>query len=78
MPDIAEGNGWKLEDGSLQAIMTDILPAPDFSIELNSCKCKKTNCKNNQCSCKKLKLTCTEACLCLNCENQDSTFEHID
>ena len=31
-------NGWEERDGKLVAIMTDQLPAPEYSIELNSCK----------------------------------------
>ena len=31
--------GWETKDGKLFPIMTDNLPAPLFSIELNSCNC---------------------------------------
>ena len=66
------GNGW---DENLVPIMTDELPAPDFSLELTVCRCKKSNCANNQCSCRRHKLVCTEACHCSNCENEVLSFE---
>ena len=52
------GNGW---DENLAPVMTDELPAPEFSLELTVCKCKKSKCSNNQCSCHENKLSCTEA-----------------
>ena len=58
LPDIV-GNGWSIE---LYSIMTDGLPAPESSIELSSCGCKKTNCGTNKCSCRRNNLCCTEAC----------------
>ena len=69
------GNGW---DESLTPVLTDELPAPEFSLELTVCKCKKTNCANNQCSCRKHKLACTEACQCSNCENEELSFEDLE
>ena len=57
--------------------MSDELPAPEFSLELTICRCKKTHCANNQCSCRKHKLVCTEACLCTTCDNEALSFEDI-
>ena len=58
--------------------MTDQLPAPKFSIEMNSCNCKKTNCLGNRCSCAKNGLRCTDLCKCISCENEDMRFTAID
>ena len=33
--------GWKMEDDSLVAVMADILAAPETSIEMVICGCKK-------------------------------------
>ena len=68
------GNGWNKD---FVPIMTDELPAPEFSLELTICGCKKTHCANNQCSCRKHKLICTEACQCTTCENEVLSFEDI-
>ena len=68
------GNGW---DKDSVPIMTDELPAPEFSLELTICGCKKSHCANNQCSCRKNKLLCTEACHCISCENESLSFEEI-
>ena len=40
----AADNGWEKKEGRLLAIMLDQLPAPEYSIEMSSCKCKKTKC----------------------------------
>ena len=73
LPDLI-GNGW---DNDLVPVMTDELPAPEFSLELTICKCKKTHCSNNQCSCRKHKFQCTEACQCTTCDNEVLSFEEI-
>ena len=78
VPDCSENQGWKIEEGDLVAIMTDSLPAPEISIEMVTCGCKKTKCTNNQCGCFKTNQRCSEACLRQNCENEDSFFEEID
>ena len=51
IPTIGPEYGWNIENGQLTAIMTDMLPAPEFSLELSSCACKKTKCDSKQCSC---------------------------
>ena len=77
LPDRTTDNGWELEDNLLAAIMTDMLPAPKFSIELSSCHCKKTKCLNKQCTCAKNKLRCTELCDCIDCENVEELFAEL-
>ena len=67
-----------MEDGQPVALMTDQLPAPDFTLELAECKCKKTKCSDKRCACFKLNLKCSEACGCIDCENEDTGFEDID
>ena len=71
-------NGWEECEGKLVAIMTDQLPAPEYSIELNSCKCKKTRCVKGKCSCSSNGLKCTDLCKCLDCENIEMRFESFD
>ena len=51
LPDCCVDQGWNIEDGKLAAVMTDILPAPEFCIEMISCKCKKSKYVTNQCGC---------------------------
>ena len=60
--------GWKIEDGILVPIMTDMLPAPKVAIDLVACK---------RCACLKKGFKCTDACNCLDCQNQDKRFESI-
>ena len=70
-------HGWETIDDKLIPIMTDESPAPDFSIELNSCGCQKTKCKTEKCSCLQNGLKCTDICNCLDCENVDMKFSEI-
>ena len=35
----------------------------------NICRCKSTKCSSFYCDCKKNSLSCSEKCLCVNCEN---------
>ena len=74
LPDCTYEHGWNTEDGCTTAVMTDQLPAPEFSIELTSCHCKATHCSQNQCSCRRNHLRCTEVCTCIGCENEDYRF----
>ena len=71
-------NGWEEKDGMLRATMTDQLPAPDYSLELNSCKCKKSKCVKGKCSCSANGLRCTDLCKCLDCENVEMRFQSLD
>jgi hypothetical protein len=57
--------GWKLEDGTLQPIPTDIEPAPADVLNIIRCRCKLTSknaCGTSQCSCQKNGLSCVAAC----------------
>ena len=78
IPDCSVDQGWEIEEGNLVAITTDNLPAPEISIEMVSCGCKKTQCANNKCSCYRTEQRCSEICTCQNCQNEDSFFESID
>ena len=74
IPPIGNNHGWDLIDGTLpRAIMTEKLPAPEFSVDLTSCKCKKSKCGTKMCSCLRNGLKCTEVCLCDDCTNTDET-----
>ena len=63
------GNGWH---NDLTPVMTDELPAPEFPLELTVC-----GCCNIRCSCFKFQLKCTDACHCLDCHNEPTSFEDI-
>jgi hypothetical protein len=58
--------------------MTDLLPAPEYSIEMNSCKCKKTKFVREKCGCSSHGLKCTGLCKCIDCENVVVRFEEED
>ena len=70
-------HGWEMNEGKLVAVMTDQLPATKFSIEMNSCSCKKTQCVGGRCSCSSNGLRCTELCKCVGCQNEDLRFDTI-
>jgi len=65
-------NGWKLEDGRLTAVTSEVLPAPQSILELAKCGCKG-DCLSKKCSCRDNKLPCSPICKCkdnyLNCIN---------
>lgn len=71
-----QDHGWELVDEKPKAIMTRELPAPEFALELTTCGCKG-GCRNKQCKCVKYDLKCSDACNCINCENEDSRFQSI-
>ena len=57
--------GWKLEDGCMVPIMTDLDAAPTDVLKFIRCKCKasgRNHCTNNLCSCRKNGLKCVMAC----------------
>ena len=58
-----EGEGWKVTDGHLEIVWTDLPPAPEGVMELFCCGCKGT-CATRRCSCLKNEIPCTEACSC--------------
>ena len=70
-----ENWGWKLNDGKLVPIMTDLQPAPAEVPSVISCRCKVTTkkpCSTQLCDCRKHRLHCVAACKhCCgeNCEN---------
>lgn len=75
--------GWKLEDGVMAPIMTDLDAAPDSVLKFIRCKCKSKNpCGTNLCSCRKNGINCVMACggcrgqSCNNCE--EVTLEDDD
>ena len=74
----ATDHGWEMKEGKLFPVMTDQLPAPKYSIEMNSCSCKKTQCVGGRCSCASNSLRCTDLCKCVGCENEDLRFDTID
>ncbi len=76
--------GWKLDGKSLQPIITDLEPAPEFIIKFIRCKCKlsaRSPCSSNVCSCRKHGLKCVSACGDChgqNCQNSEVFFEYTD
>ena len=55
--------GWELIGDSLDAMLTDNLPAPLALIELSVCGCQG-DCQTRRCKCFKNELTCTDMCKC--------------
>ena len=49
--------GWKLQNGQLVAITTDMPAAPDGLLRVVRCNCK-TDCSTARCSCRKHGLQC--------------------
>ena len=73
-PSIGDNHSWNLIEGSLpKAIMTYKLPAPELSIDLTTCKCKKSKWGTKKCSFLRNGLKCTEVCLCYDFTNTDET-----
>jgi hypothetical protein len=67
-----EGQGWRLADGQLEVVWTNMAPAPSAVMELISCACNGT-CQTRRCSCVKNALPCTDACGCReDCVNSRS------
>ena len=57
--------GWKMDQGNLVPIKTDMDPAPEFLLNFIRCKCKTTTknpCGTTHCSCRKHGLKCVAAC----------------
>ena len=76
LPDIKD-HGWNIVDNLLCPIMTDELPAPQYSIEMVNCSCKSTKCANHYCTCRKNNLQCTDLCNCDGCENGEDLADGI-
>ena len=53
--------GWRLDNGKLLPITTDLSPAPSHLLEVIRCNCK-TGCHTFRCCCKKNDIKCTPAC----------------
>ena len=53
--------GWKLQNGQLVAITTDMPAAPDGLLRVVRCNCK-TDCSTARCSCRKHGLQCSACC----------------
>eukprot|EP00795_Rhopilema_esculentum_P012559 gene12559-3254_t len=64
--------GWKMEDGIMTPIKTDLDPAPEWLLQVVRCKCKMNTrhpCGTLSCSCRKNGLTCVTACR--SCHRED-------
>ena len=76
--------GWKMEDGILTPIKTDLDPAPEWLLQVVRCKCKmstKHPCGTLSCSCRKNGLTCVTACGSCHgedCENSAKPISELD
>ena len=57
----AENWGWKVSDGKMLPILTDLPPAPQRILEVIHCKCK-TGCTTLKCTCRKNGMDCSAAC----------------
>ena len=57
----AEEWGWKVCDGKMLPLQTDLKPAPDYLLEAIKCNCK-TDCGTRRCTCRKYGLDCSPAC----------------
>lgn len=76
-----EGQGWRLADGQLEVVWTNMAPAPSAVMELICCACNGT-CQTRRCSCVKNALPCTDACSCredcVNCRSDDLESDDDD
>ena len=63
-------HGWKIEDNSL--ILDWEKAASDEVLEFLSCKYQKLCCIVNDCCCTSRGLSCTDFCICKNCENAET------
>ena len=70
------GHGSEDNDGLITPIMCLRSPAPKALLELIKCGCKG-KCEKRQCSCVRSNLTCTPACLCGDCHNQDGNTAKV-
>jgi len=79
--------GWKLVDGLLIPVATDLEAAPEDILNVVRCKCKAESsnpCGTRLCSCQKHGLSCVPACkncygeLCHNVKQSPVLFESVD
>ena len=57
--------GWKIEDGCLMPIKTDLPPAPECILKFIRCNCKvnsRNPCGTRTCTCQKNGIRCVTAC----------------
>lgn len=53
--------GWRMSDGNLVPVMTDLPPAPQDLLNVIQCNCS-TDCGSARCTCRKNNLECSPAC----------------
>ena len=70
--------GWKLSNGKLLPVHTDLPPAHDSLLEMVRCKCK-SDCSTQRCTCRKNGLNCNLACAeCKGQSCRDSAPPDLD
>ena len=70
--------GWNSNCSNGQQLLptlTEEPPAPQATLELTYCGCKKTKCAAGSCGCHKIGLKCTELCNCIDCSNEGIDFD---
>ena len=78
-----EDHGWKVIDGHMVPVQTDMQPAPVYVLEAINYNCK-SNCSTRRCSCIKFGLLCSPACgecrglLCSNIVQPDKEGDTED
>ena len=53
--------GWKISNGKLHPVMTDLSPAPENILRIIRCNCF-ADCSTTRCTCRKHNLVCSSAC----------------
>ncbi len=53
--------GWKIINGKLLAVLTDLSPAPENILRMIRCNCS-ADCGTTRCTCRKHNLLCSSAC----------------
>jgi hypothetical protein len=74
--------GWKISDGKMIPVHSDLAPAPDSLLKLAKCSCKG-GCATKRCGCRSIGLPCTVACgdckgICANGEEIMDDCEATD
>ena len=69
--------GWKVVNGLMVPVLSDLPPAPQELLEVIRCSCK-TGCHTVRCTCKKNGMECTVACsecrgICANMSTCDAS-----
>lgn len=68
--------GWKLVDGQLTPVMSDMNAAPDKLLKMIHCNCK-TACGTPRCSCRVYGLPCTPACGQCQLQSCDNPYNQV-